>query len=97
MSLSLGKKEQAQEQKMHMPVQSTHIKKYSALAGVAQWIELRPASRRVTGSILSQGTSLGCGLHPHCGACERQLIDQCISHTSMFLSLSFCFPSPLQK
>ena len=35
-----------------------------ALAGVAQWIEYRPVNQRVTGSIPSQGTCLGCGLGP---------------------------------
>ena len=31
-----------------------------ALAGVAQWIEFRPADQRVAGLIPSQGTCLGC-------------------------------------
>ena len=31
-----------------------------APAGVAQWIECYPASQRVTSSIPSQGTGLGC-------------------------------------
>ena len=31
-----------------------------ALAGVAQWIEHWPANPKVAGSILSQGTCLGC-------------------------------------
>ena len=31
-----------------------------ALAGVAQWIESWPVNQRVTGSIPSQGTCLGC-------------------------------------
>ena len=35
---------------------------FSTLAGVAQWIEHRPANQRVTGWIPSQGTCLGCGL-----------------------------------
>ena len=35
-----------------------------ALAGVAQWTEHRPANQRVTGSIPSQGTFLGCGPGP---------------------------------
>ena len=34
--------------------------KVFALAGVAQWIERRPVNHRVTGSIPSQGTCLGC-------------------------------------
>ena len=37
-----------------------HIHKNSTLAGGAQWIECRPAKQRVAGSILSQGTCLGC-------------------------------------
>ena len=36
-------------------------KKYLALASVAKWIECRPENRRVTGSIPSQDTCLGCG------------------------------------
>ena len=32
-----------------------------ALAGVAQWIECRPANQRIAGLIPSQGTCLGCG------------------------------------
>ena len=32
----------------------------TALAGVAQWIESRPANQRVTSLIPSQGTCLGC-------------------------------------
>ena len=35
-----------------------------ALAGVAQWIECWPSNQRVSGSILSQGTCLGCGPGP---------------------------------
>ena len=33
----------------------------SAMAGVAQWIECQPANQRVTSSVPSQGTHLGCG------------------------------------
>ena len=33
----------------------------SALAGVTQWIQHRPANQRVDSSIPSQGTCLGCG------------------------------------
>ena len=35
-----------------------------ALAGVAQWTECQPANQRVTGSIPSWGTCLGCGPGP---------------------------------
>ena len=50
----------------------TSAKCASALAGVAQWIECWPANQRVTGSILSQETCLGCRPGPQCGVCERQ-------------------------
>ena len=52
-----------------------------ALAGVAQWIELQPANQRVTGSIPSQGTCLGCGT----GARGNHGI--CLSHISVQLPL----------
>ena len=42
------------------------------LAAVAQWTECRPANQRVTSSIPSQGTCLGCGPGPYLSACERQ-------------------------
>ena len=58
-----------------------------ALAGVAQWIELWPVKQRVAGSISSQGTCLGCRLGPW--------LCRCISHISMFVSLSFSIPSSL--
>ena len=63
---------------------------YSALAGVAQWIEHQPANQSVTGLIPSQGTCLGCRPGPSWG-CTRG------KHTLMFLSLSFSLPSPLSK
>ena len=43
-----------------------------AQAGVAQWIERGPVNQRVTGSIPSWGTCLGCGPGPQWGARERQ-------------------------
>ena len=43
-----------------------------ALAGVAQWIECWPANQRVTGSIPSQGTCLGCRPSHQLGAHKRQ-------------------------
>ena len=60
------------------------------LAGVAQRVEHQTANQKVAGSILSQGTYLGCGPAPHLGACVR-------GNQSMFLSLSFSLPSPLSK
>ena len=44
----------------------------AALAGVAQWIEHGPANGKVSGSIPSQGTCLGCEPGPRLGACKRQ-------------------------
>ena len=59
-----------------------------ALAGVAQWIECQPVKQRVTSSIPSQGTCLGCGPGPQCGAHERQ------SHIDVSLPLFLpSFPS----
>ena len=46
----------------------------TALAGVAQWTELRPAKWEVTGSIPSEGTCLGCRPSPQLGAWEKQPI-----------------------
>ena len=43
-----------------------------ALAGVAQWIELWPANQRVTSSIPSQGTCLGCRTGSGWRARDRQ-------------------------
>ena len=47
-------------------------KRSGALAGVAQWIEHCGANQRVTGSVPSQGTSLGCRPGPQWGTGERQ-------------------------
>ena len=41
-------------------------------AGVAQWIERQPVNQRVSGSIPSQGTCVGCRPGPQVGARERQ-------------------------
>ena len=59
-----------------------------SLAGVAQWIECQPVNQRVTGSIPTQGTSLGCGPGPQLGTHERQ--------PHIDVSLSFSLPSPLK-
>ena len=40
------------------------LKIFFAPAGVAQWIECWPENQRVTSSIPSQGTCLGCGSGP---------------------------------
>ena len=50
-----------------------------ALAGVVQWIECRPANRKVTSSVPSKGTCLGCRPGRLLVVCKRQLMD--VSHT----------------
>ena len=60
------------------------------LAGVTQWIECQPANQRVTSSIPTQGTYLGCRTDGQQGHMRG-------NHTLMFLSLSFFLPSPLSK
>ena len=40
---------------------SLMLKMKGAPAGMAQWIEHRPANQGIEGSIRSQGTCLGCG------------------------------------
>ena len=56
----------------------------TALAGVAQCSERQPANQRVVGSIPNQGMCLSCRPSAR-------------GKRSMFLSLSFCLPSPLSK
>ena len=51
-----------------------------ALTGVAQWMDHRPANRKVTSSIPSQGTCLGGGPGPQLGTCKRQLIIVSLAH-----------------
>ena len=58
------------------------------LAGVAQWIECRPANGKVASSIPSQGTCLGFRQGPQLRACERQPIDSSLSHLRFSPSLS---------
>ena len=52
-----------------------YIRNLYASTGVAQWVRHHPANQKVTGSIPSQGTCLGCRPGPQLGACKRQLID----------------------
>ena len=42
------------------------------MAGVAQWTEHGPANQKVTSSIPSQGTCLGCRPGPQLGTREGQ-------------------------
>ena len=65
-----------------------NVRTFHALDGVAQWTECWPVNQRVTISIPSQGTCLGCRPGPQLG-CTRG------NHTLMFLSLFFSLPFPL--
>ena len=64
-----------------------------ALAGVAQWIEHRPANWKVTSLIPSQGTCLDCRPVPQLGVCERHPIDVSLTHINVSLPL-FLPPFP---
>ena len=65
---SLGQSRRAwverENTRVHAHHQGAHVYikiEIEALAGVAQWIERWPANQKVTGSIPSWGTCLGCG------------------------------------
>ena len=66
-----------------------------ALAGVAQWIECWPVNQKVSGSIPSLSTCLGCGPGPQLEACERQQIVS-VSHRCSSPSLSPSLPLSLK-
>ena len=54
----------------HIIIKMSRVKdkeRLLALAGVAQWIECQPMKQEVAGSILGQGTRLGCRLGPQWG------------------------------
>ena len=59
---------------MHTTMQKNLENIMLAQTAVAQWIEHQPANQRVTSSIPSQGTRLGCGPGPQCwwGRCQKQ-------------------------
>ena len=59
-------------------------------ASVAQWVGHRPATQKVTSSIPSQDTCLGCGFSPHLGN-VREAANQCVSF------LCFSLPFPLSR
>ena len=58
--------------------------KILALAGMAQWIEHQPVNQKVSGSIPSQSTCLGCRPGPQLEACKSQLIDVSLSRSSLY-------------
>ena len=72
---------------IHLVLQEKIIEHLVTLAGVAHWIELRPANWNITGLIPVLGTCLGCGPGPQLEACKRQPID--ISLTHQCFSFSF--------
>ena len=57
-------------------------------AGVAQWVERQPATRRVTSQIPDQGMCLGCGPSPVGG--KREATHGCFSLTQ-------CLPPPPER
>ena len=59
------------------------------------WLGVVQADRRVTGSILGQGTCLGCGLGPQLGRVWK-VTNRCFSLALMFLSLSPSLPLSLK-
>ena len=63
---------------------------FSALAGVAQWIEHWPVKQKAAGSIPSEGTCLGCRPGPQWWVHERQ------PHIDVSLPL-FLPPTPSLK
>ena len=66
------------------------------LAGVAQLVGHHPANQKVTSSVTSQGTCLGCRFGPWLGRMQEDT-NRYFSLTSMILSLSFSLPSPLSR
>ena len=69
-------------------------KKRLALAGWLNWLECCPVHQMIAGSIPHQGTYLGYSFVP-CSGGVHGAADQCVSTTSMFLSLFLSFPSSL--
>ena len=70
----------------------TFLKIDHTLAAVAQLIGHCPAKWRVTGSIPSQGTCLGCEFGPQSGCVQEQLISVSLSHWCFSPSLSPSLP-----
>ena len=71
-----------------------------ALNGRAQ-LAIVPKSKKVVGLITSQGKCLSFGFSLQLGCLrettDTEATDGCFSFTSMFLSLSCSFPSPLSE
>ena len=70
-----------------------------ALAGVALWVECRPANWKVTSLIPSQSTRLGCRPGSQLGECKRQPINVFLAHRyfSPFLSPSLPLSLKINK
>ena len=69
------------------------LKYASALAGMARWIECRPAHQKVTSLIPSQGTRLGYGPGPQMAVRARQHIDVSLAHLVSLPLFLLPFPS----
>ena len=77
---------------IHIWKQNNKASRKYTLAGRFQWIEHQPANQRVTSSIPSERTCLGCG--------PGQVLRRGHArgtHTLMFLSFSFSLSFPLSK
>ena len=75
---------------LHEELPRDHFyKKPSALVGVAQWIEHWPVNQRVTSSIPSQGTCLGCRPGPQQGTMWEATTQWCLS-PSLSPFIPFC-------
>ena len=59
-------------------------------------VEHHSAKQKVDSSIPSQGMCLGCGFGSWSGFIQEET-EPCFSHTLMFLSLTFSFPSLFKK
>ena len=63
---------------------------------MGQLVEHHPTKQRVTSLSPGEGAHLGCGPGPQLQHVWKAT-GQCLSHTSIFLSLSFSLPSPVSK
>ena len=73
--------------------------KFTAMAGMAQLVGLRPTKQKVASSIPCQGARLDCGFGPRQGTYEKQSINVSLSHKcfSPFLSPSLPLSLKINK
>ena len=61
-------------------------KRWSGLAGVAQWIEYQPVNQRVTSSIPSQGTCLDCTQISKANQIRKDFLEIFTEHTELTIA-----------